>query len=479
MKKKFTLAVALFCIMNNLSAQLTQTCFSENFNAPTSGWTYGQGASEGSYNTPAGACSNDRGIITPGVGGNNPANVKTPNFTSTGVIKLQLSFDIFCVDANLNCNSWKDFGCPTSIDVFYYVGATKYTGITDLVLPANGPLNSPTVSFNFSVGNNLPAGTVYRIELAFKPKSGIGNCGQPGTKYILDNFKKCEITCINCDLDAINDNYCLQTNTSETFTGNLASNDFSYLGANVTYSLANGPFANGNSTTGGAVLTINPNGTFSITRTDILKSSFDFTYKVSESLLGLSDLASATVCFPLGTVLPLTITEFNATRKGDNAVLNWKTITEFDALRFEVYRMSNGASTLVGTVAASNNTMGGTYTFTEKNTSPENSQYRLKLIDKDNLFRYSEIRTVKGLGKPVDFTISPNPSNGTTKILSNDISAASGIQVIDNLGKVIRSITGSRTGATDINGLQKGIYFVRLTNQSTGEQLTKKLVVNQ
>ena len=124
MKKTFTLAIALLCMLNNSSAQLTQTCFTENFNAPTSSWTYGQGASEGGYNVPGGGCTLDRGIVTPGVGGNNPANVKTPNFTSTGALTLQIAFDIFCVNANLTCSSWKDFECPTSIDVFYYVGAT-------------------------------------------------------------------------------------------------------------------------------------------------------------------------------------------------------------------------------------------------------------------------------------------------------------------------------------------------------------------
>ncbi len=478
MKKTFTLAIALLCMLNNSSAQLTQTCFSENFNAPTSSWTYGQGASEGGYNVPGGGCTLDRGIVTPGVGGNNPANVKTPNFTSTGALTLQIAFDIFCVNANLTCISWKDFECPTSIDVFYYVGATKYTGITDLVLPANGPLHSPTVSFNFSVGNNLPLGTVYKIELAFKPKSGIGNCGQPGTKYILDNFKKCEITCINCGLDALDDNFCQQTPDPYSFTGNLATNDQVYQGATVTYSLANGPFADGNSTTGGATLVINSNGTFTITRTDYTKTIFDFTYKVSESFLGLSDLASARVCFPYGGVLPIIISDFSAKRKDKTAVLNWKTSSEYNALSFEVERMNGNSFTRVGSVAVSNDPAGSSYSFTEDNTAATATQYRIKMIDKDNHFRYTEIRSVKGLGAPFDFSISPNPSNGTTKVMSTDVSGSENIRVFDNLGRVVNTVTGNHSGNTVISGLQKGVYFIRLTKQTSGEQVTKKLIVN-
>lgn len=479
MKRKFTIAIALLLSLNNLTAQLTQTCYTENFNVPTTGWIYSQGASEGGYNSPGSGCISDKGIITPGVGGNNPANIKTPNFTSTGALTLQVAFDIFCVNANLNCTSWKDFECPTSIDVFYYVGSSKYTGITDLLLPSNGPLNSPTVSFSFSVGNNLPAGTVYRLELAFKPKSGIGNCGQPGTKYILDNFKKCEITCINCGLDALNDNFCLQSNNSEVFTGDISTNDLIYQGANVTYTLANGPYAYGSSTTGGATLVINPNGTFTLSRTDQTKSVFDFTYKVTEDFLGLSDLASVSVCFPTGGVLPITMSEFNAQRKDKTAILNWKTSSEINALRFEIERMSSNGFITIGSVAAKNNGISNNYSFAENNTFSSTTQYRLKLIDKDNRYRYSEVKTVKGIGSPVDFTISPNPSYGSTTIISTDISGSEHFLVLDNLGKVIRSISNNNGAGIYLTGLQKGVYFVRLTNQRTGEQLTKKLVVIQ
>ena len=479
MKRKFTFAIALLFSLNNLSAQLTQTCYSEDFNAPTAGWTYGQGASEGGYTSPGTGCTNNRGIITPGVGGNNPANVKTPYFTSTGALTVQIAFDIFCVNANLSCNTWKDFECPTSIDVFYYVGATKYIGITDLILPANGPLNSPTVSFSFSVGNNLPVGTNYRLELAFKPKSGIGNCGQPGTKYVLDNFKKCEITCINCGLDAINDNLCLQSNYMDVLSGDLSTNDLIYQGATVTYSLANGPFAFGNSTTGGATLTINPNGTFTIIRTDMTKTIFDFTYKVSDSFLGISDLASCTVCFPVGGVLPIIMTDFNAQRKEKTAILNWKTTSEINALKFEIERMSSNGFITVGSIAAKNNGITNMYSFTENNSSATTTQYRLKLIDKDNRYRYSEIRTVKGIGSPVDFTISPNPSYGSTTIISTDVSGSERFQVLDNVGRVIRTLPNNNSGNINITGLQKGMFFIRLTNQTTGEQVTKKLVVIQ
>ena len=101
---------------------------------------------------------------------------------------------------------------------------------------------------------------------------------------------------------------------------NLSTNDTRYQGANLTYSLANGPYANGSATIGGATLVINANGTFTLTRTDPTKTMFDFTYKVVDSQFGYADLASANVCFPVGGILPILLADFTAKRNNDHAV---------------------------------------------------------------------------------------------------------------------------------------------------------------
>ncbi len=192
MKVTFTLALALF--FNNLTAQdQDPPCFSETFSGSTNGWTYSQGASIHSYENPANNCSENRGIVTPGVGGNNPCQVKTPSITSNGGVKVKMTFDMFVMNANLKCNTWKDFACPTSMDVVLYVGSTAYQVMIDYTLPPNGPSNSGRVAVTFYVGPNLPAGALYQIEMFFKFKSGVGNCVQQNTKYIFDNFTICDL----------------------------------------------------------------------------------------------------------------------------------------------------------------------------------------------------------------------------------------------------------------------------------------------
>src|SRR6188508_1913986 len=154
MKTKLSVVIALSFLLNTASSQTLQTCTNENFSSQASGWTYSQGVNIGDYRNPALNCVEDRGIITPGVGGNNPCNIQTPSFTSTGATTIDLTFDMFVLNANLKCNSWKDYPCQTSVDVFYYVGETKYRGIIDMLLPSNGPSNITTVSLSFNTGNN-------------------------------------------------------------------------------------------------------------------------------------------------------------------------------------------------------------------------------------------------------------------------------------------------------------------------------------
>lgn len=473
--------MAMLCAEQS-RAQLTQFCITENFNVQSYGWSYSQGASEGSYNSPGSACGNDRGIITPGVGGNNPANLVTPAFTSNGAKVIQLGFDIFVLRSNLQCNTWKDFDCPTSIDVFYHVGSTTFTAISDMVLPNNGPLNSPAVDVSFNVGNNLPAGTIYTIEIAFKPKSGIGNCIQNGTKYLIDNFRRCELTCDNCSIDALNDSYCNSVSTNainqNAVSDDLSLNDLKYAGANVTYSLANGPYANGSSTVGGGTLVINPNGSFTFTRTDFTKTIFDFTYRITDQL-GNSDLASVKLCFSSGGILPVQLVNFEGTRKNNTALLAWKTAQESGTRNYAIEKKINNEFVTIGTVTASNTPGEHNYLFTDNTIGNQAAQYRLKITDADGKFNYSETRTVKGKTAVPDFSIAPNPSKGRTRITLSDISDQVQLQLADNTGRILKNIQIYNTNQTEIEGLTKGIYFVKLINLASGEHQVKKLVVSE
>lgn len=473
------LVAALLFIMTKGFAQVSVQCETSSEFSTAAGWTFASGISEGTYNNPLNNCVSDIGIITPGVGGNNPGSIITKAYTSQGLSTIGLTFDMFCLDANLKCNTWKDFNCTTSLDIYYWVGNVRYNGIIDFTMPSNGPTGSSRNYFSMNVGNTLPAGTQFKFELLFKPKSGVGNCIQGNTKYVLDNFTYCDTI---YSIKAQNDNFCAVSNDPYTFIGNVMVNDTTYNGSNIAYSILSGPTAVGSTIPGGATVAIENNGTFVITRTDVTKSVFRFMYLMYDHVKQLSDSAMVQVCFPDAASLPVNLQYFLAARKNNQVDVSWKTLTETDIASFEIERKvgSNGAFVSIGNVQARKTATGQTYAYNDLNEFTTSSQYRLKIVYNNNQFEYSPIKNIAGINNPIDLSILPNPSyNGSVKVqLNNDASNNNyAICVLDNAGRLVRKIGQFAGDSFTITGLKQGFYVLRVMNAATGQTVTKKIIV--
>jgi len=177
--------------------------------------------------------------------------------------------------------------------------------------------------------------------------------------------------------------------------------------------------------------------------------------------------------------LPVTIASFYAKRSGADVILNWRTGAESNAKEMIIERNNGTGFVKVGSVPATNLSTGSDYAFTDNNPVKSTSQYRLKLMDKDNASRYSDIKAVRGTAAVSDFSIFPNPSTGTTQITVSDISEATTVQVIDNSGKLIKTLPLTTGNTIQLSGLQRGIYLVKITNNRTGDAVAKKLTVVQ
>ncbi len=181
---------------------------------------------------------------------------------------------------------------------------------------------------------------------------------------------------------------------------------------------------------------------------------------------------------PDGGVLPIVLSSFFAQRNSTGVTLSWRTAMESNAKEFAIERNTGNGFAVVGTVAAADNFGGNSYAFADNaNMTKTVSEYRIKMVDKDGAYKYSEIRTVKGTAAASDFTIFPNPSTGTTKVSVTDIQEATTMYIIDNSGRVIKTIPINSSGNIEVSGLQKGMYMVRIANERTGESTTKKLTV--
>jgi hypothetical protein len=112
------------------------------------------------------------------------------------------------------------------------------------------------------------------------------------------------------------------------------------------------------------------------------------------------------------------------------------------------------------------------YNFTDKNLNAGNYSYRLKQIDFDGSFEYSNVVEVD-VALPAAYTLEqnhPNPFNPTTNInFSIPVDAEISLKVYTSLGEEIADIlsgnfqSGSHQIVFDAGKLSSGIYHYKIS----------------
>ena len=179
-----------------------------------------------------------------------------------------------------------------------------------------------------------------------------------------------------------------------------------------------------------------------------------------------------------GVTLPVKLSSFTAVRSKQVVSINWNTEFEIDAKEFIVERAEGTEFRSVGAIPSNGNSnTTKSYSFNDKNENVGNTYYRLKNVDLNGKFTYSQIRTVKGYGVADDVTVFPNPARSNSKISLNGVAANSSIQLIDFSGKVLRNINSTTVNSLDLSGVKNGTYLIRIVDRSSNEIVNKKLTV--
>lgn len=178
---------------------------------------------------------------------------------------------------------------------------------------------------------------------------------------------------------------------------------------------------------------------------------------------------------------PVILSGFGIQRSNNNDVsATWQTQQEINSSIFEIERAyDNNSFQKIGTVAAAgtSNTIKN-YTFIDNSNISKNvSFYRIKMIDKDGAYTYTETKSVKGSSSKSDFVIFPNPSHGNAKITISDLTEPTEIQLLDVSGRLVKSVTLNNNNTTEINNIQIGTYFVRIIGKVSGLTNVRKLSV--
>ena len=176
--------------------------------------------------------------------------------------------------------------------------------------------------------------------------------------------------------------------------------------------------------------------------------------------------------------LPVELSAFTANFKDDKIVLEWKTETEVNNYGFDIERSTDNSNwmAIVFVEGHGNSNSPKQYNFNDTDIVQSGKyHYRLKQIDNDGTFEYSDVVTVT-VGIPVLFALSqnyPNPFNPETRIdytLPEQQNVS--LRVYNILGEMVQELLneikppGSYSVTFNSLNLPSGIYIYRIQTES-------------
>lgn len=200
----------------------------------------------------------------------------------------------------------------------------------------------------------------------------------------------------------------------------------------------------------------------------------------------------------LENVVPVELISFTSIVNNNSVLLKWITSTETNNMGFSIERafISNEERNIIWETIGFLNGNGTTtetrsYSYPDVDLISGSYQYRLKQIDFDGTFEYSNIITVEIIS-PIKFSLEqnfPNPFNPTTKIRysipeinsTEDGSFNVVLKVYDVIGNEVVTLVNEDKSAGDYEiefnseMFSSGIYFYKLTIGNRA--IVKKMVL--
>ncbi len=184
-------------------------------------------------------------------------------------------------------------------------------------------------------------------------------------------------------------------------------------------------------------------------------------YTRVEGSIGCNTLKLDALCLTATSPgpLPIGIINFQGNYSNGVGMLNWKTGTEINSNYFEIERSDDGvAFAEVNKVNAKG--IASDYNFVDRQMMPGTNFYRLKIVDKNNSFTYSNIIKLRAEIKGTIITATyPNPFvDHVTITIASEISEPNvSVRILDNTGRQLKVQT---------THLQKGINQISFDNLS-------------
>jgi hypothetical protein len=204
------------------------------------------------------------------------------------------------------------------------------------------------------------------------------------------------------------------------------------------------------------------------------------------SRVGEQDISVGLAIENSGSPLPVELAGLRAVANGDRVLLTWETASEWNNAYFQVEAAASEREFVpLGTVEGTGTTSAPqTYRYLTSDLAPDTYRFRLKQVDVDGSFTFSDIVSVD-LQTPDRLALwgnAPNPFHDVTSIqyeIPRDVHVT--LRVYDVLGRRVATFVDHYQSAgryevtVDGASLASGTYFYRLS--AGNRTATRRMVV--
>ncbi|HET6996862.1 MAG TPA: PQQ-dependent sugar dehydrogenase [Chitinophagaceae bacterium] len=182
------------------------------------------------------------------------------------------------------------------------------------------------------------------------------------------------------------------------------------------------------------------------------------------------------------TTLPVQMLSFTAALVNNAGQLNWTTASEINTARFEVERSLDGNSySYIGSVTASgNSSIAIDYSYIDNDAITQSAPiiyYRLKIVDKDGNYDYSNVVTITLADMAGRVTVFPNPATEKTNITVGALTDGQvHWRIVDNAGRTVMASSvqvkkGRNNFQVNVAKLSAGIYHLTVSGAGVDKQV--------
>jgi hypothetical protein len=181
--------------------------------------------------------------------------------------------------------------------------------------------------------------------------------------------------------------------------------------------------------------------------------------------------------------LPVILVDFNAVLSGKSVGLSWTTQQEVNSSYFDIERSADGSSwNAISRVQAKGNAAYvSDYSAIDVAPLSGVNYYRLKMVDLDGRYGYTEIKlvrtsTISGL------SVFPNPAKDYVNVSIGSSNAEITIRLFNQAGQVLQEkrVNGANSGIVSlpVHDYARGTYLLQVSS-ADGSQQTIKVLVTQ